>query len=169
MRNWIFGAITLAWLTLGSAALACPAGGVEGGRPRPVQNVSLQASEMIERASRLESVAASHDVQARALEQEADTLGNRARILRNQAALVNVSDRPSILAIADELSSRSMNQRARAADDRAQASELRLQAQALRQRAGVLVRGSGGGGWRGRTTALPPQSTPLPSERGVTL
>ncbi|MBX3205223.1 MAG: hypothetical protein KF764_09145 [Labilithrix sp.] len=155
-------------MTLGSAALACPIGNGAIDRPvRPVQNVSFQASEMIERASRLESAAASHDASARALEEEAATLSNRARILRNQANLVNVSDRSSILAIADELSLRAASDRAGAAEDRAQASDLRSQARTLRQRAVTLVRNTngGGGGWRGKTT----QSTPLPSERGVTL
>jgi hypothetical protein len=154
-------------MTFGGAALACPTGNNgEGQRPvRPVvQNVSLQASEMMERASRLESAASSHDQSARALEQEADTLSNRARILRNQAGLVNVSDRTSIMQIADELSIRAANDRSRAADDRAQSSELRLEAQSLRQRAITLVRNNGGGGgWRGRPTTAP--STPISSDR----
>lgn len=163
MRSWIFGAITLACITLGGAAIACP-GGVSVRPTGPVQDVSLQATEMIERASRLESAASSRDATARALEQEADTLSNRARILRNQAGLVNVSDRPSILAIADDLAFRAASHRTRAADDRAQASELRLQARSLRERAITLVRGTNNGGWRTRTT-----STPLPTSRGVVL
>ena len=95
-------------------------------------------------------------------------LANRARILRDQATFVNVADRSSVLAVADELAARAREDRARAAEDRAQASELRLEAQSLRQRALALVRGgSGGGGWR--TRPLPNRSAPLPSERGVTL
>ena len=132
MKSWIFGAITLSWLAFGGAAIACPVGNGEGAiRPtRPVvQNVSLQASEMIERASQLESAASSRDVTARAFEQEADTLSSRARILRNQAGLVNVADRSSILAIADELSLRAASSRTRAAEERAQASDLRIEAQ----------------------------------------
>ena len=172
MRTWICGAITLACLAIGGAASACPVG--EGQvRPRPVvQNVSLQASEMLERASRLETVASSHEAQARALEQQADTLSDRARILRNQATFVNVSDRPSILAVADELVVRARNDRMRASEDRVQAAELRREAQTLRQRAIVLVRngnGNGNGnGWRVRSNTRSPQSTPVPSE-GVTL
>ncbi|MDF2695872.1 MAG: hypothetical protein K0S65_4255 [Labilithrix sp.] len=171
MKSWIFGAITLASLTLASVGLACPTGNGEGAvrPPRPViQPVSLQASEMIERAGRLESAATSREAQARSLEQEADTLAGRARILRNQAGLVNVSDRPSILAIADELLDRAALDRTTAAQERAQASALRVEAQGLRQRALVLVRngngGVGGGGWR-----RPTRDVALPSERGVTL
>ena len=171
MRTWICGAITLACLSIVGAASACPVGEGQVRPPRPVvQNVSLQASEMLERASRLETVASSHDAQARALEQQANTLSDRARILRNQATFVNVSDRSSILAIADELVMRARNDRTRASEDRAQAAELRREAQTLRQRAVVLVRtGNGnGGGWRVRSNTRIPQSTPLPSE-GVTL
>jgi hypothetical protein len=174
MRSWIFGAITLACLTIGGVATACPVG--EGGgqvrpQPRPVQNVSFQASELMERASRLENAAASRDQSARAFDQEADQLIVRARALRNQAQLVNVSDRQSIVQIADELTDRAQNDRALASSERAQASELRLEASGLRQRAVQLIRlGNGGGGWKGRavpSTSVP--STPLPSERGVTL
>lgn len=166
MKNMFIGAITLACMTIGGAALACPMGnGGTGARPtRPVvQNVSVQASELLERARRLESAASSHDAVARALEEEAATLSNRARILRNQASLVNVSERAGVLDVADELALRAADDRSRAAEDRAQASELRAQAQTLRRRAVALAGGGNGGGWR-RTTA-----TPLPSERGVTL
>jgi hypothetical protein len=152
-------------------ALACPVGNDDNVRPtRPVlQSVSLQASELTERASRLESLASTHDIQARALEQEAETLTGRARALRNQAGFVNVSDRSSILAIADELSLRAANDRIRAAEERSQAQELRFEAQNLRQRAIALVRGGGGsGGWRVRTTVAP-QSTPAPVVRSVNL
>ena len=172
MRSWIFGAITLACLTIGGVATACPVG--EGGQvrpqPRPVQNVSFQASELMERASRLENAAASREQSARSLDQEADQLILRARNLRNQAQLVNVSDRSSIMQIADELTDRAQNDRALASSERAQASEFRLEATGLRPRAVQLIRlGNGGGGWKGLapTTSVP--STPLPSERGVTL
>ena len=176
MTKWLFGAITLTCLSIGGAAAACPVGvGQAPVRPRPVVRSDLsstQASEMLERASRLETVAGSHETQARAFEAQADTLSNRARILREQAALVNVSDRSSILEIADELAGRARSERARAAGERAQARELRLEAQNLRQRAVVLVRGGGGsgggGGWRGRDVRVLP-STPLPAERAVTL
>ena len=98
MRSWMIGAIMLAGMAVGSTALACPVGPGEGRPIRPVQNGSFQASELVERAARLESVASSHEAQARAFEQEADTLSNRARILRNQAGFVNASDRSSIFA-----------------------------------------------------------------------
>jgi hypothetical protein len=171
MKSWVFGVITLACTTIGGAALACPTGGEQGTRPvRPViQNVSLQASEMIERAGRLETVASSHDAEARALEQQADTLTNRARVLRNQAGFVNVSDRSSILAIADELSVRAANERSRAAEERVQAQTFRIEAQNLRQRALVLVRGGGGGGGGWRRSTIAPQSTPFPTERTTVL
>ncbi|MBX3216463.1 MAG: hypothetical protein KF850_30785 [Labilithrix sp.] len=170
MKSKIIGAITLAcMMTAAGAAFACPGGnGWTGGRPtRPVvQNASLQASELLERARRLESAASSHDATAKALEDQAATFANRARLLRNQATFVNVADRPSILDAADELALRAASDRSRAAEDRAQASELRTQARTLRQRAVALARGGngGGGGWR-RTT----EATPLPAERGVTL
>jgi len=172
MAKWAFVAITLACLSFGSRAVACPVGDGEGAvrPPRPVvRNVSLEASAMLERASRLESAASSHEARARSLAQEADRLANRARILRDQATFVNVADRSSILAIADELAARAREDRARAAEDRAQASELRLEAQNLRQRALVLVRSGSGGGWRTRPLPLSNGSAPLPSERGVTL
>lgn len=158
MRSWIFGGITLACATLVGSAGACPVGG-EGVRPtRPVvQNASLQASEMIERAGRLDAMAGSREQQARMLDQEATTLANRARILRNESTFVTVSDRESILGVADELATRAMNDRARAAEERAQASSLRMEAQNLRQRAALLVRG-----WRGK-------STTSPADRGITL
>jgi hypothetical protein len=173
MRSWIFGAITLTCLTIGGAAIACPTGGEQGIRPpprpvQPVQNVSLQASEMMERASRLESAAASREQQARALDQQADTLANRARNLRNQAQFVNASDRSSILDIADELQIRASNDRNQAMDDRNQASQFRVEASSLRSRAIQLVRLGGGGGWRGKGVPRA-TTTDLPSERGVTL
>ena len=90
MKSGSFGVITLACMMIGGTAAACPVGAGEGSRPtRPVvQNVSFQASELLERAKRLESAASSRDLQARALEQEADSLSSRARVLRNQAGLV---------------------------------------------------------------------------------
>jgi hypothetical protein len=176
MRSWIFGAITLACLTIGASAAACPVGEARPPRPRPIQNVSFQVSEMLERASNLESAAAVREDSARALERQVETFMSRARALRSQAQLVNVSDRRSILEIADELADRAAADRARAARERAQASELRLQAATLRQRAIQLVRletgtGSGGGGWWKRPP--PPRvSVPemlLPSEAGTNI
>ncbi|HVH47192.1 MAG TPA: hypothetical protein VM925_32865 [Labilithrix sp.] len=165
MRSWIACGIVLACTAASAGALACPVG--QDVRPiRPVQNVSFQASEMLERAARLESAASSREAQARAFDQEADALSSRARALRNQATLVNVADRGSILEIADELSSRAAVSRARAAEDRAQAAELRIEAQSLRQRAIALVRGPGGG-WRGKPVRSP--TAPLPFDRTVTL
>ncbi len=161
MRSWIFGAITLACLTVGASALACP-------RPvRPVQNVSLQASTLIERASMLESTAVSHDQSARAFEQEAETLLSRARALRNQAQFVNVSDRMSILSIADELNDRASRDRMLASSERQEAAGLRVEATSLRRRAAELTRLAGGGGWRGKRVQAP--SLPLPSESGISL
>lgn len=173
MKSSILCVITLACLTVAGSALACPTGNGEAVRPRPrpvVENVSFQANELFERANRLESSASSQDAQARALEQQAETLSNRARILRNQATFVNVSDRSSILAIADDLSLRAAEGRSRAAENRARADSLRFEAQTLRQRAIALVRGggNGGGGWRGRSTSVP-QSVPVVSDQGITL
>lgn len=150
MKTWILSGIVVASLVVSAPGLAC--GVAEGVRRpvevRPVQNVSFQVSEMFERASRLENIATSHDSQARAFEQEAELLSNRARVLRNQASLVDIADRGSLLTIADELGARAMTSRSRAGQQRAQASELRLEARTLRQRAIALSGGGGGGGWR---------------------
>jgi hypothetical protein len=72
--------------------------------------------------------------------------------LRNQAQLVAVADRSSILAVADELSARASVSRSQASEERSQAADLRVQARAVRERAVQLVRlnNGGGGGWRGR-------------------
>jgi hypothetical protein len=176
MRIGIIGAITtfcvaFSFTLVGArAALACPTGG-EGIRPqvnvRPIQNVSLQASEMLGRASRIEAVAASHEMSARELERDAQNLLSRAQIVRNQATLVSVADRPSVLNIVDELVDRAESERIQAASERTQASELRATARALRERAAQLVRlnGGGGGGWRNRT-ALPSEAS---VDRSVTL
>lgn len=175
MKSWFFLAITAGCMAIGTAAAACPTGSNFGDvpRPRPVQNVSFQASELIDRAARLESAAASREQSARSFEAEAETLANRARILRNQAALVAVADRGSIIDIAEELAVRARTDRQLAAQERAQAAELRIEARSLRDRAVQLVRtggGGGGGGWRSRPgTPVPPTSTPLPAEKTLTL
>jgi flagellar hook-associated protein FlgK len=159
MKTWIFGALALAMTVSTSAAMACPVGtnGEVQQRPRPIQNVSFQASELFERAQQLETAASSRDRQAVAFERDAENLANRARILRNQAQNVSSTDRSSILALADELTSRASSSRSQASEERAQASELRVQARSMRERAVQLVRvGNGGGGWRGRP--LPPTS-----------
>lgn len=162
-RSCIFVAITLACVTLGGVASACPTGGnVEFSppprpKPRPVEGLQqasfqVEASALFERASALETAATGRDRNALAFEQQADTLANRARILRNQATLVNVSDQGSILDIADELATKAAIDRSRASGERTRASELRMEARSLRDRATQLVRlntGGGGGGWRG--------------------
>ncbi len=164
MKIWVLGAIMAGLVATGGSALACPVGVGRGPqpKPRPVQNVSFQASELIERAARLEAVASSSEQSARAFEREANALSGRARLLRDQASRVNASDRASVLALADDLSSRAEGDRVRAADERARASELRLEARGLRDRATRLARFGGegeGGGWRRRavrsTSALP--------------
>ena len=84
-------------------------------------------------------------------DQRADTLMTRARMIRNQAInLVSFSDRQNMNAIADELTLRAADDRQQAMSERNEASSLRMQARNLRERALVLVRGNGGGGWRGR-------------------
>ena len=168
----LFGALAFALTLASGSARACPVGiggddGVQG-RPRPVVNdVSVQANELIQRASRMESMAMARDESARRSEMQANVLMNRARMLRNQASLVAFSeDGQDLIAAADELSIRAAEMRSRAADERAQASALRMQARTLRERALVMVRG-GGGGWhrRGpvrdsvRDFAAPPPST----------
>lgn len=162
----LFGMFAFAvTVAAGPVASACPVG-ADDVRPNPrpvVNNVSFQASELFERATRMETAAASREDDARARDQRADTLMNRARIIRNQASLVSFSDRQSMQAIADELTIRASEERSRASEDRAQASSLRMQARSLRERAVQLVRlenGNGGGGWRGnrREFAKPPTS-----------
>jgi hypothetical protein len=157
MKSWLVGLIAAGLMAMGGSALACPVGAGEKQPPtRPTQNVSFQASELIERADRLESVATSHEQSAKSLDREATTLANRARLLRRQAGSVSGSDRSGLLAIADELALRAEGDRARAAGDRARASELRVEARGLRDRAIRLVRFGNngnvvdGGGWRGR-------------------
>src|SRR4051812_14816514 len=98
MNSWFFGpfaiALTLALtLTTGGVASACPVGFDDVPRRRPpVNNVSFQASELLERANRVESVAAAREESARSRETRAATLMSRARVLRNQASLVGFSE-----------------------------------------------------------------------------
>ncbi len=151
MKIFVFGALALA-ISLGSAvSAACPVGNEDGRRP-VVQNVALQASEMIERAQTLEASALDHDRSAASFERTAETLANRARILRNQAQLVALTDRNGVLEVADELAQRSAIERARASEERVRAADLRAQARILRERAVQLVRlqNGGRGGWNGR-------------------
>lgn len=170
MKIWIFAAITAGWLASSAVAGACPTGAEEGARPRPrpIQNVSFQASELIDRAGRLESAAARQEQSARQLEQQASTLAERARVLQKQAALVNAADRLSILEVVDELTTRAAQERRQAANARISADQLRAEARSLRDRAVQLVRlgdgGSGTGGWRKR-----PVNDALPTTRTLTL
>ena len=158
MKTWIFRGVALAMMLSTAHAMACPTGGNTSEREPPlrrpvqqVQNVSFQASELFERAQRFETAAASRDSSASAFERDAETQANRARILRNQAALVNAADRASIFAAADDLSARASSSRSQASEDRIQAADLRVQARSMRDRAVQLVRiGNGGGGWRGK-------------------
>ena len=99
MKTWIFRGVALAMTLSTAQAMACPVGN-QGDVQRPpkrpiVQTVSFQASELFERAQQLETAAASHERSAQASDRDAETLANRARILRSQAALVNVADRAS--------------------------------------------------------------------------
>lgn len=173
MKSWVVGLIAAGLMTTGGSALACPVGNVNTQPPtRPTQNVAFQASELVERADRLESLATSHEQSAKTLDREASTLANRARLVRKQAASVNASDRSSLLAIADELSLRADSDRARADGDRARASELRVEARGLRDRAIRLVRFGGngngnveGGGWRGRRRPVDDLKTAPPPTR----
>ena len=161
MKTWIFRAVGLAMMLSTAHAMACPVGnggGVQQPPKRPiVQTVSFQASELFERAQQLETAASTRDRAAQASERDAETLGNRARILRSQAAQVNAADRATIFAAADELAVRAASSRSLAAEDRAEAADLRVQARTLRERAVQLVRvGNGGGGWRARPTPSSP-------------
>jgi hypothetical protein len=180
MKGYFFAAIAATAMTISTSAGACPvAGGESSGRPiRPVptQNVSFQASELVERAAVFESEASSHEASAAGFDREAMTLENRARVLRIQATRVSATtgDRAALLEVAAELGARASADRADAARERNQAAELRVAARALRARAFELVRLGGdgrGGGWRGKTV-IPPRSEPVPSsgaERSITL
>lgn len=153
MKTWIFRTVALVMTLSTGAAMACPVGnnGEEQPRRPVVQNVSFQASELFERAQQLEAAAASRNRQAIAFERDAETLANRAGILRNQAQFVAQSDRSSIVALADDLAARASAERSQAAEERAQATELRASARTIRERAMQLVRNNNGnGGWRGR-------------------
>lgn len=164
MKAWHFATFALGLVLTGfapRAAVACPVGGDVDVRPRPVVNVNLQASEMIERASRLETAAAAREDSARMKDQRADMFMSRARMIRNQAVnLVSFSDRQNMNAIADELTIRAADERQEAMSERSQAASLRMQARNLRDRALVLVRGNGGGGWRGGRTSGRDFATP---------
>ena len=171
MKTWIFGALALAMMVSTSAVMACPVGNNQEPPRKPVvQNASFQASELFERAQQLESAASSHERQAVAFDRDAETLANRARILRNQAALVAVADRSSIFQAADDLSARASASRSQASEERAEASDLRVQARAIRERAVQLVRVNNGGGWRGRaggSFATPPPGTKSASDTTI--
>jgi len=165
MRTSLFAVITVGLTFMTGIAAACPIGANDDFSPPPVkkpvvQNVSFQASQLFERAAAFETAATSRDASAAALDRQAETLAQRARVLRNQASFVPVADRSSVLAVADELSAKAAADRSRASQERAQAAELRVQARALRERAVQLVKGGSGGGWRGRGVPTPPVSTP---------
>lgn len=148
-RNWIFAAITGTWLLSAGTTYACGTG-AEFAQPPPKPVVQNDASTLLTRATELDSAAAGRERNALTFDTEADRLVNRARLLRNQAQLVNVADRDSIVDIADELLERSSELRTQAATSRAQAADFRQQARTLRDRAAQLARNTqGGGGWRG--------------------
>jgi hypothetical protein len=160
MRTLFFGAVAFAMtLAVGSAG-ACPVGGDEVRRGVGVENVSLRAGELFERAQALETAAAERDRSATNLDRSAESFASRARALRNQAAFVAVVDRESVLDRAEELSTRAAVLRERASDERSRASVLRGEARQLRNQATLLVRGNGGRGWRNRNTLAP---TPEPT------
>jgi hypothetical protein len=165
MKPWHSAMFALGLMVVTGSAAACPVGS-DDVRPNPrpvVSNVNLQASEMIERASRLENAASAREESARMKDQRADTLMTRARMIRNQAVnLVSFSDRQNMNSIADELTIRAAEERNQAANDRSEAASFRMQARNLRERALVLVRGNGGGGWRGRGGAVRDFAAPPP-------
>ncbi len=164
MRIKLFGAITLACTLLGGAAMACPVGEAPPPRPvRPVQNVSLRVSELLEQATRFESAAAQKDRNAMALEQEAETLAARARNLRSEAQFVNVSTRGDLIAVADELAMRAANSRSRAQNERTTASEFRTQARSFRAQAAALQTNRGGGWRRAPMKDFAAPTTPKPA------
>jgi DNA-binding protein H-NS len=170
MKTWMFGALALAMTLATGVASACPTGNIDPvpQRPRPVNNVSFQATQLFERAQQLETAAASHERSAAAFERDAETLANRARLLRNQANLQQVSftDRQNLVAVADELSLRASSSRAQASEERQLASNLHAQARVARERALELVRQNGvGGGWGGRGKA--PVSTSSTADIGI--
>jgi len=157
MRTLIFAAVAFAGTLLVGSATACPVGGNDPPRRPVVQNISFQVSELLERASRMEMAAATRDSNAMNLEWTADTLMNRARILRNQANLVAFNEREDMMAAADELANRAAGERHRAMDMRTAANELRMQARQLRLQASRLQ--GGGGGWRGGRDRVPSSAT----------
>jgi hypothetical protein len=167
MKRWLFGtftAITVLATAAGTAA-ACPRGEGDTRPVRPiVDNVSFQASELLERAARMDGAAMSREQSARTKEMQADALANRARALRSQVSLVGFSDEQDVLSIADELALRAASMRTRAAEDRAQAIGLRMQARVLRERAAQLVRvGNGGRNWRNKRGPVRDFAPPPPS------
>jgi hypothetical protein len=152
MKSWVFGMLALVTTFSTAAATACPTVGFQDDPPvqRPIQNVSLQASQMFERAVQLDAAAASRESTAFMHDRNADTFANRARILRNQASLVAFDDRSNVVALAEELAMRSLAERQQAARARSQAANFRMQARNLRERANQLVGNGNGNGWRRR-------------------
>lgn len=147
MKQWVFAAATLAITLSTGISAACGVG--EAPRRPVVHGVSFQVSELVERATALESEATSHEQSAAAFDRQADLLASRVRLLRNQAVLVSTMDRGNLLAVAEELAARMADERQQASEERSQASSLRQQARRIRERAAELVRVNGGG-WRGR-------------------
>lgn len=159
MKTWVFRVVAVAMTLSTAQAMACPVGNSDP-PPRRTQNVSFQASELLERAQTLETSASAHERAGAALDKEADTFASRARVLRNQASFVNVADRQNLFASADELAARAASSRQAASDERSEASEQRQQARVIRARVAELTRGQNpGGGWRGR---------PVPKTSAVT-
>lgn len=147
-RTWIFAAITGTWLLSAGATYAC---GTSTDFTPTTTVRPPAADELLVRASELDSAAATRERTAVAFDAEADRLVNRARLLRNQAQLVSLSDRESIVEIAADLIERSSVLRTRAATSRGEAADLRREARTLRDRAAQLAR-NGSGGWRRRVT-----------------
>ncbi|MBS2013139.1 MAG: hypothetical protein JST00_09645 [Deltaproteobacteria bacterium] len=174
MKTWMFAALSLV-MTLGAgAASACPvgAGNEPIERPRPVvTNVSFQASQLFERAQQLETNAASHERSATEAAREAETLTGRARLLRNQASLpqLTLAERQSLLGMADELATRAATAQAQAGEHRRIASDLRAEARIARERGLQLVRTGGGtgGGWGGRGRPKAPTATTASVDIGM--
>lgn len=99
-------------------------------------------------AARLDSQAATNEINAQTADRDAASMTTRASQVRSQAAFRGEVERAQLMAQAAQLDANAASSRARAASLRESAVHQRVRARELRDRANRLA--GGGGTWHGR-------------------